>query len=122
MWAVADRTQKEYIEAECRKRGITNLTIITADINEFQPPKPGSYDRLVSIEMFEHMKNYQARSHRTHTKAHATPRARSRLSGVQRKTPTPLRRRRHEGNATAETAARRQPLSVFRRAVGMYWN
>jgi cyclopropane-fatty-acyl-phospholipid synthase len=56
------RTQKEHIDAECRRRGITNLTIITADINEFQPPKPGSYDRIVSIEMFEHMKNYQARA------------------------------------------------------------
>jgi hypothetical protein len=40
----------------CRKRKLSNLTIITADLVDFQAPKPGSYDRVVSVECFEHMK------------------------------------------------------------------
>jgi cyclopropane-fatty-acyl-phospholipid synthase len=52
------RTQRDYIHAEASKRGITNLQILTADMNNFDLPD-GLYDRVVSIEMFEHMKNYQ---------------------------------------------------------------
>mmetsp|Transcript_34866 Transcript_34866/g.85375 ORF Transcript_34866/g.85375 Transcript_34866/m.85375 type:complete len:365 (+) Transcript_34866:231-1325(+) len=52
------RTQKEFIMARAKERGITNLTIITADMVVFQAPEAGNYDRIVSIEMFEHMKNY----------------------------------------------------------------
>lgn len=37
-----------------RKRGLKNLTVITADLVDFQAP--GTYDRVVSIECFEHMK------------------------------------------------------------------
>lgn len=51
------RTQKEYIDGQAKARGFTNLTIRTADMNEFQPNE--SFDRVVSVEMFEHMKNYQ---------------------------------------------------------------
>eukprot|EP00899_Mesostigma_viride_P000745 jgi/Mesvir1/10671/Mv13763-RA.1 len=51
-------TQRQHIEEQCRKRGITNLTIITADMNVFQAD--GQFDRIVSIEMFEHMSNYEA--------------------------------------------------------------
>lgn len=51
-------TQKQYIDAQAKKRGLNNLTIITCDINDFEPPSPGSYDRVVSCEMFEHMKGY----------------------------------------------------------------
>ncbi|NUN71051.1 MAG: class I SAM-dependent methyltransferase [Bacteroidetes bacterium] len=50
------RTQKEYIDGEARRRGLTNLTIITADMNTFTIG--GSFDRVVSVEMFEHMRNY----------------------------------------------------------------
>lgn len=50
------RTQKEYIDAEAKREGITNLNIITCDMNEFHPG--GTYDRVVSVEMFEHMRNY----------------------------------------------------------------
>ncbi len=39
-----------------RRRGLANLTVITADLVDFQPPSPGSYERVVSIECFEHMK------------------------------------------------------------------
>jgi cyclopropane-fatty-acyl-phospholipid synthase len=52
------RTQKEYIDAEAKKRGLTNLRIVTADINGFDI-EPGRLDRVVSVEMFEHLKNYQ---------------------------------------------------------------
>mmetsp|Transcript_42589 Transcript_42589/g.71086 ORF Transcript_42589/g.71086 Transcript_42589/m.71086 type:complete len:365 (+) Transcript_42589:128-1222(+) len=53
------KTQKDHIMGECVKRGINNLQIVTADINSFTPPQPGTYDRCLSIEMFEHMKNYK---------------------------------------------------------------
>ena len=50
-------TQKEYIDAQAKKRGITNLHIITADINSFDIEQ--KFDRVVSVEMFEHMRNYK---------------------------------------------------------------
>jgi cyclopropane-fatty-acyl-phospholipid synthase len=50
------RTQKIHIDAEAQRRGITNLTIITSDINTFSTAN--RYDRVVSVEMFEHMRNY----------------------------------------------------------------
>jgi cyclopropane-fatty-acyl-phospholipid synthase len=53
------RTQKEHIDVEAAKRGYTNVEVITADMNVFEAPNPGTYDRVVSVEMFEHMKNYQ---------------------------------------------------------------
>ena len=52
------RTQREHIEAEARRRGLDNLRIITCDMNTFDTTA-GGYDRVVSVEMFEHMKNYQ---------------------------------------------------------------
>lgn len=52
------RTQKEYIDTEARKRGLSNLRIITADINVFDITT-NQFDRVVSVEMFEHLKNYQ---------------------------------------------------------------
>ncbi|KAI5212517.1 sucrose transport protein [Aureobasidium subglaciale] len=55
------RTQKEYIDSQARERGLSNLTIVTGDIStyEFQAPLAGSFDRVLSIELFEHMKNYK---------------------------------------------------------------
>jgi cyclopropane-fatty-acyl-phospholipid synthase len=50
-------TQKQHIDEEIRKRGLTNLRIITADMNEFETAS--HFDRVVSVEMFEHMKNYE---------------------------------------------------------------
>lgn len=56
--AVSNSTpQRRYIEAQAQKRGLTNIEIITQDMNVFVPP--GSYDRIVSIEMFEHMRNWR---------------------------------------------------------------
>src|SRR5690606_5483116 len=37
--------------------GITNLSVITADMNHFQPTR--RFDRVVSVEMFEHMANWR---------------------------------------------------------------
>ncbi|EFJ14047.1 hypothetical protein SELMODRAFT_271731 [Selaginella moellendorffii] len=50
-------TQREFIEGECSKRGLSNVKVIVSDINDFQAPE--KFDRILSIEMFEHMKNYQ---------------------------------------------------------------
>jgi cyclopropane-fatty-acyl-phospholipid synthase len=51
-------TQREYIEAECGRLGIRNLQVLTADMNDFSPPPGKTFDRIVSVEMFEHMHNY----------------------------------------------------------------
>lgn len=51
------KTQKEFIDGEAQKRGISNLTVITSNINDFDIEK--QFDRIVSIEMFEHMRNYK---------------------------------------------------------------
>ena len=48
--------QRRHIETQAQERGLTNLTIITADMNDFQPE--GLFDRIVSVEMFEHMSNW----------------------------------------------------------------
>ena len=53
------RTQKEYIDSEAMKRGLKNLTIRTANMIRYEGEGEGVLDRVVSVEMFEHMKNYQ---------------------------------------------------------------
>ena len=50
-------SQRAFILSEAERRGITNLTVITADMNQFQAP--ARYDRIVSLEMFEHMRNWR---------------------------------------------------------------
>ena len=50
------RPQREWIESQRERGGIRNLEVITADVNEFEPG--GRFDRVVSIEMFEHMRNW----------------------------------------------------------------
>lgn len=49
-------SQREYIESVAAAEGLRNLTVLTADMNVFEAP--GQYDRIVSVEMFEHMRNY----------------------------------------------------------------
>ena len=49
-------SQRRLIEAERDRFGLDNLRILTADVNEFVAP--GRFDRVVSIEMFEHMRNW----------------------------------------------------------------
>jgi cyclopropane-fatty-acyl-phospholipid synthase len=51
-------TQKLHIEAEAARRGLGNVRIVTADMNDFEAGD-SAFDRVVSVEMFEHMKNYQ---------------------------------------------------------------
>jgi len=53
------RTQKAFIDAEAAKRGLTNLTIRTANMISYEGEGAGVFDRVVSVEMFEHMKNYK---------------------------------------------------------------
>jgi len=49
-------SQREYIEGQAAQRGLTNLTVITRDINEFDTGQ--RFDRVVSVEMFEHLRNW----------------------------------------------------------------
>ena len=51
-------SQRAFIEGQARRRGLGNVTIETADITHYTPA--GSFDRVVSVEMFEHVRNYQA--------------------------------------------------------------
>ena len=53
------RTQKAHIDAEAARRGLTNLEIVTANMIHFEGVGDVEFDRCVSVEMFEHMKNYQ---------------------------------------------------------------
>ena len=50
--------QRKFIEAEAASRGLTNLQVVTADMNQFATDTAG-FDRVVSVEMFEHMRNYE---------------------------------------------------------------
>jgi len=51
------KTQKQHIDQQAALLNITNLKVITADINVFETDE--KFDRVVSVEMFEHMRNYQ---------------------------------------------------------------
>jgi cyclopropane-fatty-acyl-phospholipid synthase len=51
------RNQRQYIEAEAEKRGLKNLQIITQDMSVLDPER--TFDRIVSVEMFEHMMNWR---------------------------------------------------------------
>jgi cyclopropane-fatty-acyl-phospholipid synthase len=52
------RTQREHILAQAARRGLGNVEILTCDVNRLELPE-GEFDRAVSIEMFEHMRNYR---------------------------------------------------------------
>lgn len=56
--------QREWIEETAKNRGLANLTVITADINAFSTDL--SFDRVVSIEMFEHCRNHKELFSRIH--------------------------------------------------------
>jgi cyclopropane-fatty-acyl-phospholipid synthase len=49
-------SQREFILGEASRRGLDNLEILTCDMNRFEAP--GTFDRVVSVEMFEHMRNW----------------------------------------------------------------
>jgi len=50
-------SQRAYIEGRIAELGLTNLRVITADMNDFAMDQ--RFDRIVSIEMFEHMSNWR---------------------------------------------------------------
>jgi cyclopropane-fatty-acyl-phospholipid synthase len=51
-------SQREFIMAQAQQRGLSNLSIETHNVAHLERPL-AYYDRVVSVEMFEHMKNYQ---------------------------------------------------------------
>jgi cyclopropane-fatty-acyl-phospholipid synthase len=54
-------SQRAFIEARAAQRGMTNVQVVTGNIVDFEfddAQLAGGFDRVVSIEMFEHMKNY----------------------------------------------------------------
>jgi cyclopropane-fatty-acyl-phospholipid synthase len=50
--------QREYIESRCRRERFNNVRVVTADMNDFDIRN--QFDRIVSVEMFEHMANWRA--------------------------------------------------------------
>jgi len=52
------RTQREHILAQAKARGLKNVRILTQDMRQFDIKE--KFDRAVSVEMFEHMRNWQA--------------------------------------------------------------
>ncbi len=49
-------SQRDFILQSATERGLSNVDVIVCDMNDFEAP--GSYDRIVSLEMFEHMRNH----------------------------------------------------------------
>lgn len=58
------RSQREFILGEAARRGLQNMDIITCDMNVFTTDT--RFDRIVSVEMFEHMRNWQKLFARVH--------------------------------------------------------
>lgn len=50
--------QRAFIEARRDAKGLANLEVVTADMSHFAPE--GKFDRVVSVEMLEHMRNWEA--------------------------------------------------------------
>ena len=48
--------QREHILSEAARRGLSNIEVVTSDMNDFATSR--QFDRVVSVEMFEHMRNY----------------------------------------------------------------
>jgi len=51
------KSQRAHINAQAEERGLKNLRVVTCDINDFQPED--RFDRVVSVEMFEHVRNHR---------------------------------------------------------------
>jgi cyclopropane-fatty-acyl-phospholipid synthase len=49
-------SQRAWITGEARRRGFANVEVVTCDMNDFEPH--GCFDRVVSVEMFEHLRNW----------------------------------------------------------------
>lgn len=50
--------QRAHIERRASELGLGNLEVLTADVNDFEP-EARAYDRVISVEMFEHMRNWR---------------------------------------------------------------
>lgn len=50
-------TQREHVLEQCARRGLSNLEVVTCNVQDFQPE--GVFDRVVSVEMFEHLRNWE---------------------------------------------------------------
>jgi cyclopropane-fatty-acyl-phospholipid synthase len=50
------RSQAEFIRARCAAEGLDRVDVVTADMNDFTTDR--RFDRVVSVEMFEHMRNW----------------------------------------------------------------
>jgi cyclopropane-fatty-acyl-phospholipid synthase len=62
------KTQREYILSTAKARGLKNVDVITGDIALLTLPETVQpFDRVISIEMMEHMKNYQKLLHKVST-------------------------------------------------------
>ena len=51
-------SQRRFIEHRCRERELGNVQVITADMNHFSTDQ--RFDRILSVEMFEHMRNWES--------------------------------------------------------------
>jgi cyclopropane-fatty-acyl-phospholipid synthase len=51
------RSQAEFIRERCSSQNLSNVEVATADMNDFRPAH--RFDRVVSVEMFEHMRNWE---------------------------------------------------------------
>ncbi len=51
-------SQRHFIDARCRERNLPNVEVITCDANEFATTD--QFDRVVSVEMFEHLRNWHS--------------------------------------------------------------
>jgi cyclopropane-fatty-acyl-phospholipid synthase len=51
-------SQGAFVRARAREEGLANVTVVTADINTFHPTS--TFDRIVSVEMLEHVRNHAA--------------------------------------------------------------
>jgi cyclopropane-fatty-acyl-phospholipid synthase len=66
-------TQREHIEKQAAARGLANVRVLTCDVNRLgvdaytDVVTPGSFDRVVSVEMFEHVRNHRVLTERIAT-------------------------------------------------------
>ena len=52
------QVQQQFIEAPAARWGLGNIEVVTAEVGEFEPP--GRFDRVVSVEMLEHVRNHES--------------------------------------------------------------
>jgi cyclopropane-fatty-acyl-phospholipid synthase len=57
-------SQRAFIRARAAERGLSNVEVVTADVNRFEPGR--CFDRIVSVEMLEHVRNWPALLRRIH--------------------------------------------------------